>query len=81
MSSKFIHIFISLEKKLLIINLKILVKKLVNEFGMGGQTVCDLIKRKSEIFKLSSESCSEQSGAGKTMKTSSLSYTESALLE
>lgn len=87
MSAKRKRVVLSLEKKVLIINRAVdrgeSVKKLADEFGVGEQTVRDLIKQKNDIFKFLScaESTSELSAARKTMKKSSLSDMESALFE
>ncbi|KAL4126727.1 hypothetical protein QTP88_010936 [Uroleucon formosanum] len=84
MSVKRKRVVLSLEKKVLIINWAVdhgeSVQKLANEFGVGQQTVRDLIKQKNEIFKFIS--CAEVSAKKrKTMKKSSLSDMESALFE
>lgn len=84
MSAKRKRVVLSLEKKVLIINRAVdhgeSVQKLANEFGVGQQTVRDLIKQKNEIFKFIS--CAEVSAKKrKTMKKSSLSDMESALFE
>ena len=84
MSVKQKCVVLSLEKKVLIINRVVdhgeSVQKLANEFGVGQQTVRDLIKQKNEIFKFIS--CAEVSAKKrKTMKKSSLSDMESALFE
>jgi len=61
MSAKRKRVDLSLEKKVLIINWAVdhgeSVQKLANEFGVGQQTVRDLIKQKNEIFKFIS--CAE----------------------
>ncbi|XP_050526828.1 jerky protein homolog-like [Daktulosphaira vitifoliae] len=83
MSVKRKRIVLSLEKKVLIINRAVdhgeSIQKLADEFGVGQQTVRDLIKQKNEIFKFIS--CPELSATRKTMKKSSLSDMESALFE
>ncbi|XP_056636254.1 jerky protein homolog-like [Diorhabda sublineata] len=87
MASKRKRVVLSLEQKVFIIN-RVLdrgesVRKVAGEFGVGEQTVRDLIKRKDEILRFisSADSTSLLASGRKTMRKSTLSDMESALFE
>jgi hypothetical protein len=86
MATKRKRVVLSIDQKVTIINRAVdngeNIKKLSVEFGVGVQTVRDLIKRKSEIFNfISTADTTAAASTRKTMKKSKLSDLDGAVFE